>query len=112
MRDVIEHCAPDHLSHRLVWLGFSQRRAVLFIYVMAFVLGLSGILLRNGTRGFDSALGLAQGLAVLTLIVVLMLTAGSRQAQLERTMVAMRPRPAGEEAEAGAAEDDVVRKTA
>lgn len=121
LRDVIEHCAPDHLSHRLVWLGFSQRRAVVFIYVMAFVLGLSGILLRNGTRGFDSALGLAQGLAVLTLIVVLMLTAGSRQAQLERKMVTMRPRLADDDTpgaepmptEAAVADaDEAIRKTA
>lgn len=84
LRDVIEHCAPDHLSHRLVWLGFSQRGAVLFIYLMAFVLGLSGVFLRNSTRGFDSLLGLVQGVSVVALIVALMITAEGRQARLER----------------------------
>ncbi len=81
IRDVIEHCAPDHLSHRLVWFGFSQRKAVLFIYVISLVLGMSGLLLRNSTRPFDSVIGLVQGGSVLLLIVVLMITAESRRAK-------------------------------
>src|SRR5262249_1720268 len=91
VRQVVEHCATDHLSHRLVWLGFSQRRAVLFIYMMALALGLAGIMFRNSTRGFDSALGLAQGAAIVALIVVLMVTAGQRQATLERRVHEIRP---------------------
>ena len=114
VRDVIEHCAQDHLSHRLVWLGFSQRRAVLFIYLMAFVLGLAGIMLRNSTRGFDSAIGLIQGLSVAALIVTLMLTAGSRQASLERRMGAMirLPRAAPGAGEANAESSEEMRKSA
>ena len=81
IRDVVEHCAPDHLSHRLVWFGFSQRKAVLFIYMISLVLGISGLLLRNSTRPFDSVLGLVQGGSVLLLIVVLMVTAESRRAK-------------------------------
>ncbi len=113
IREVIEHCAPDHLSHRLVWLGFTQRRAVMFIYLMAFVLGLSGIMLRNSTRGFDSAIGLIQGLCVVALIVTLMLTAEGRQASLERKMGALirMPRPAAEIDAAGEAVEEM-RKTA
>jgi UDP-GlcNAc:undecaprenyl-phosphate GlcNAc-1-phosphate transferase len=113
VREVIEHCAPDHLSHRLVWLGFSQRRAVLFIYLMAFVLGLSGILLRNSTRGFDSALGLVQGVSVVALIVTLMLTAEGRQASLERKMGALirMPRPGSDDSAADEAAGEL-RKSA
>ncbi len=81
VRDVIEHCAPDHLSHRLVWFGFSQRKAVLFIYMMSFALGTSGLLLRNSERGFDSILGLVQGGSVLLLIAILMITSESRHAR-------------------------------
>ncbi len=116
LRDVIEHCAPDHLSHRLVWLGFTQRRAVLFIYLMCFVLGLAGMSLRNSTRGFDSALGLIQGLSVFALIVTLMLTAGGRQSALERRMGELIRLPRSEaeleEAEAARTGDDRMRKTA
>lgn len=78
LRQVIEHCAADHLSHRLVWIGFSQRKAVLLIYVMAIVLGISGILLHTSPSVFYGALGLLQGLAVVSLIVILMLTAERR----------------------------------
>lgn len=109
VRQVIEHCAPDHLSHRLVWLGFSQRRAVLFIYLMAFALGVAGIMLRNSTRGFDSVLGLMQGGAVVSLIAVLMITAGSRQAALERRMKEIRPLAPAEDIETPQEE---MRKTA
>lgn len=78
IRSIIEHCAPDHLSHRLVAFGFTQRQSVLFIYLMCIVLGVSGILLRNNERLMDSALGLAQGGAIVVLIVILMVTAEGR----------------------------------
>ena len=72
IRSIIDHCAPDHLSHRLVWAGFSQRKAVLLIYVISIVLGTTGILLRNSTTLFDSAIGLLQGLAIVVVVVILM----------------------------------------
>lgn len=78
LRKVIEHCAPDHLSHRLVWIGFSQRKAVLFIYLITFVLGGSAVLLRNSDSSSDSLLGLLQGSSVLFIIAILMTTAGRR----------------------------------
>ena len=77
IRSVIEHCAADHLSHRLTWLGFSQRQAVMFIYLISLALGISGILLRNSESMADVTLALFQGLAILTIIIVLM-TAGAR----------------------------------
>src|SRR5690606_38399117 len=106
VREVIEHCSTDHLSHRLMWLGFSQRRAVLTIYVMCLVMGIAGILLRNSTRVLDSALALVQGAAVVFLIVVLMAGTEGRRARLalrEKNAVAL----SREECE-----DDAKRKTA
>ncbi len=76
--EMIERCAPDHLSHRLVWLGFSQRKSVFFIYIMCFVLGISGLLLRNSESTLDSVAGLLQGGSVAVLIVLLMITAEGR----------------------------------
>lgn len=78
LRQVIEHCAPDHLSHRLTWIGFSQRKAVLMIYLMSLVLGVSGVLLHNSDTVWNSALGLLQGVAVVAIIVVLMASAERR----------------------------------
>ena len=87
LRSVIEHCAMDHLSHRLVWIGFSERKAVGLIYVMAVVLGVSGILLRNSDSLIDSALAVVQGLFVVVLIVVLMATAEKRHFNLMKIEV-------------------------
>lgn len=72
LRSIIDHCAPDHISHRLVWIGFSHRQAVSFIYLICFILGASGILIRNSVNYLDSVLGILQGLAILAVIVVLM----------------------------------------
>ncbi len=84
LREVIDHCAPDHLSHRLVWLGFSQRKAVLFIYLICAVLGVSGILLRNTTSLVDTALALVQGVAIVAIVIVLMTGATRRQREIIR----------------------------
>jgi len=97
IRQVIEHCALDHLSHRLTWMGFSQRQAVLFIYVAAIAMGITGILLRNSGSLLDSALGLAQGLAIVMIIMVLMAEAAHRHRPRD-------PADCGEETEPGATE--------
>jgi UDP-GlcNAc:undecaprenyl-phosphate GlcNAc-1-phosphate transferase len=78
IRQVIEHCAPDHLSHRLVWIGFSQRKSVLFIYLVSIAMGISGVLLRNSTSYVDTVLAFAQGLAIVVIVIVLMSTAARR----------------------------------
>lgn len=82
VREVIEHCSTDHLSHRLVWMGFSRRRAVVTIYVMCLVMGIAGILLRNSERVLDSILALVQGGAVVFLIAVLMAGTEGRRAMM------------------------------
>ncbi len=78
LRDIIDHCAPDHLSHRLVWFGFTQRQAVFFIYLISITLGISGILLRNTTSLVDSQLALFQGMAIVAIIIILMVLAARR----------------------------------
>jgi UDP-GlcNAc:undecaprenyl-phosphate GlcNAc-1-phosphate transferase len=71
---VINYCSMDHISHRLTWIGMSQRQAVLFIYLICVTLGVTGVLLRNSVNYLDDALGFIQGLAVLIIVVVLMRT--------------------------------------
>ena len=89
LRSIIDHCAADHLSHRLVWFGFSQRKAVLFIYLIGLALGVTGILLRNSTTILDSFAALFQGLAVFAIVAILMATAAARHAEaIRRSMEA------------------------
>jgi len=78
LRSIIDHCAPDHLSHRLVWFGFSQRQAVFFIYLISAALGISGVLLRNTTSLVDSQLALFQGGAIAAIVIILMVIAARR----------------------------------
>jgi UDP-GlcNAc:undecaprenyl-phosphate GlcNAc-1-phosphate transferase len=78
--EALSHCAKDHLSHRLVALGFSQRRAVLLIYLLAICTGICAIVLRNSTSGFDSILLMIQGLVVLLIIMEVMII-GTRHIQ-------------------------------
>ena len=92
LRDVIAHCAPDHLSHRLVWIGFSQRKAVMFIYLISASMGVSGILLRNSSSLLDMTLALFQGLAIASIVIVLMATAARRhQAHIDAEVAKLRP---------------------
>lgn len=81
LRQIIDHCAMDHLSHRLTWIGFSQRKAVLFIYLVCLALGATGVLVRNSVNYLDSALGIAQGLAILIIVATLMATANRRHGE-------------------------------
>ncbi len=87
LRAVIDHCAPDHLSHRLMWLGFSQRQAVLFIYLICVAMGVSGMLLHNTESLIDSALALAQGLAVISVVIILMTTSERRHTSMVQGLV-------------------------
>lgn len=67
-----------HLSHTLVARGFSQKRAVLLIYLMAACFGLSALTLRNASL-FESLLVLLQSCGFIAVILVLMFS-GSRPA--------------------------------
>ena len=81
-REIIDHCATDHLSHRLVWFGFSQRKAVLLIYLISMSLGVSGILLRNSSSYIDGGLALFQGLSIVAIVVILMAAAARHHGAL------------------------------
>ncbi len=88
LRSVIDHCAPDHLSHRLVWFGFTQRKAVLFIYLICLALGVSGVLLRNTTSLMDGQLALFQAVAIVSIVIILMSTAERRHSSARDRFIA------------------------
>jgi len=61
----------NHLSHRLVAIGFSKREAVLFIYLATFCLGIGAFFLREASLT-DALLLLAQSLGIVLLLLRLM----------------------------------------
>jgi UDP-GlcNAc:undecaprenyl-phosphate GlcNAc-1-phosphate transferase len=72
-----------HLSHRLVSLGFSQRAAVLFIYLATLVLGLGAVGLSRATAT-QSWLIMLQSLGFVALILTLMFFERRRQPREQR----------------------------
>ncbi|MBI2423969.1 MAG: undecaprenyl/decaprenyl-phosphate alpha-N-acetylglucosaminyl 1-phosphate transferase [Candidatus Hydrogenedentes bacterium] len=112
LRQVIDHCAPDHLSHRLVWFGFTQRQAVLFIYLICLALGVTGILLRNTTSLIDSQLALFQGLAIVSIVIILMVIAARRHEETLRTHLRDFARRDEERADAATATDEATETAA
>ncbi|MBI3845802.1 MAG: undecaprenyl/decaprenyl-phosphate alpha-N-acetylglucosaminyl 1-phosphate transferase [Planctomycetes bacterium] len=60
-----------HLSHRLVARGLSRRQAVVVLYLLTLCFGLSATLL-PGASAMQSALVLAQAVALATLLVALL----------------------------------------
>jgi UDP-GlcNAc:undecaprenyl-phosphate GlcNAc-1-phosphate transferase len=67
-----------HLSHRLVSLGFSQRTAVLFLYLMTFALGLGAASLPDATVG-QTLLILVQFVCFIAAILILLFFERRRQ---------------------------------
>jgi UDP-GlcNAc:undecaprenyl-phosphate GlcNAc-1-phosphate transferase len=76
LKEWIEYTGKDHLHHRLVNLGFTETETVLFIYLIAACLGLSGINLRTDAD-LKIYFELLQGFYIFIIIVILML-AGRR----------------------------------
>ena len=65
-----------HLSHTLVERGFSQRGAVLVLYLMTGCFGLAALTLRNASAG-DTLLVLVQSSCFIAVVLILMFS-GSR----------------------------------
>jgi UDP-GlcNAc:undecaprenyl-phosphate GlcNAc-1-phosphate transferase len=61
----------NHLSHRLVALGFSRRTAVLFIYLATFCLGIGALFLRDATP-WQTLVLLLQSAGFVALLLFLM----------------------------------------
>ncbi len=75
-KDWIEYVGKDHLHHRLYALLGDKRKAVLFIYFLCAILGISAIALRNA-RPIDGVLLIIQ--AILITVAVSILEYSGRQ---------------------------------
>jgi len=63
---------PDksHFSHRLVKLGMNEKKVVLFIYLLAFIIGLGALLLKH-LAFMSSIIVLIQALGIIAIIILL-----------------------------------------
>lgn len=71
LMESINYCGKDHIGHRLMSLGFSVRRSVRAVYLIAAVIGFAALLLRN-TNTWEAILILIQIVFMYLIIVTLM----------------------------------------
>lgn len=72
--EAITFCAKDHFSHRLVYLGLSQKMAVLFIYLIGACVSIGAIVLQNAAKS-DAVLLLLQFILIfVTILIIISLT--------------------------------------
>jgi UDP-GlcNAc:undecaprenyl-phosphate GlcNAc-1-phosphate transferase len=69
-RQWIDYVGRDHLHHRLAAVLGSQRKSVLFIFLMSLCLGTSAVVLRNA-RPVDAILLIIQAIILVGLITIL-----------------------------------------
>lgn len=70
IRDIIVYSGQDHLGHRLANLGLSQRKTVLFIYLISFCISLGAFGIRN-TSKLEAIVLLGQVVLIAIIIFIL-----------------------------------------
>jgi len=73
-RQWLDHRGQDHLHHRLMNLSFSERYAVLFIYLLSIILGMSALAIENSRTSYHVVATLIQAFLIFIVITILMLT--------------------------------------
>lgn len=68
----------NHIAHRLLRIGFTQKQAVMFIYLLAFAVGVDALYLPQ-TELFESIVVLVHTLALFGIIIVLERVRAPRQ---------------------------------
>ena len=83
VREWLEFTGKDHLHHRLTALGLSAKQTVFFIYFLTASLGMSALVLKNGSV-IDALLLLFQAVTIYLIIVILMLRGKKRKERNRR----------------------------
>ena len=82
-REWLEFTGKDHLHHRLTALGLSAKQTVFFIYFLTASLGMSALVLKNGSV-LDALSLLFQAVTIYLIIVILMLRGKKGEARNRR----------------------------
>ena len=72
LKDIINYCGKDHLSHRLLGMGFKQRGVVILLYLLSLCLGLGAIMLKVEMNEYDAAILIAQAFLIILIMGVLL----------------------------------------
>jgi len=72
-RQWLDYRARDHFHHRLMNLGLKEREAVIFIYIISIVLGLSALVIEHARVSYPVVILLLQATLIFSIITILML---------------------------------------
>jgi UDP-GlcNAc:undecaprenyl-phosphate GlcNAc-1-phosphate transferase len=80
IREWLDYVGRDHIHHQLTALGLSKRQTVFFIYLIAISLGISAVVLHNGSL-LDALLLVLQSFNILFMMVILMQKGADNKAE-------------------------------
>lgn len=69
----LDYRGRDHFHHRLMNLGLKESEAVLFIYIICIILGLSSLVLEHTKYSFPVIILIVQAVLIFVIITILML---------------------------------------
>lgn len=72
-RQWLDYVGKDHFHHRLMNLGFTERQAVVFIYLLSIILGLNVLVLQNLHRSLPIIVLLLQAIILFFIVSLLMI---------------------------------------
>lgn len=82
LQEWVDYVGKDHLHHRMEALLLSRRKAVLFIYLLAFTLGINALILRD-TTAIHALLLLTQAVLILIVVSILEIVGNRRERRRE-----------------------------
>ena len=80
LEEWLNYVGKDHLHHRMANLLLSNKKSVLFIYLLSFTLGLNALLLRDADS-FSAMILLTQAICILVIITVIEITGNRKRAE-------------------------------
>jgi len=72
-REWLDYTGQDHFHHRLMNLGLKEQDAVMFIYIISFILGLSALVLEHSKVSYPVVILMIQAALIFVSITILML---------------------------------------
>ena len=73
VREWLDYRDRDHFHHRLINIGLKEEDAVLFIFIICIILGLSALVLENTQFSYPAILLIIQGSLIFVVTSILML---------------------------------------
>ena len=72
-KEWLDYRGEDHFHHRLMYLGFKENQAVVFIYSISIVMGLSALVIEHARNSFPMVVLVIQSIMIFINITILML---------------------------------------